>query len=836
MKPSRFAFTAMFAFLAFAVPGNSCGPFFPEAVFVQNSMPDGPYAAYAKGEIGVPQPGYRVQDLVIAYDWLNGHGLTADEQQQAVALDHIRSGHGYEDPAKLPGFTAWVTARKDSSVPEPPAPPPPAQPGFHTTPDLNNDRPVPGASYQYFTNCLDEAFAFAASTLKDRKTVHANDPANFADWVHGQDAVFANCNGSGDKMPADTPANAPAWLKQDRAYQQAAAKFYQADYDGTIARMKSIAADNSSPWRRIASLVEARAMIRRATIGQITDIPAAAVEAPNAPYSEDRAKAQSAYADLLKQKRPERLAEARDSLKAILADPAMQPYHADAAGLLDFVMLRLDPAAQADVLVARLTAPDRAQTAGIFQQALIDLRYYLYSPDSANATASDTNRKTALPLLNWMQAMQTPAPVQKTGWSDQTPDPTKVRQQQEQTAAKALAQWHATRATPWLIAAMANTQPGDPAATELIQAAATMPQTSPDHISPAWTTATYNRLRLMQDAAAMRSDLAAIEPALLHQTQRSTINLFKLLNLRASPTLADFLHSAAALPAGVTTMDSGLPDEPATTADTNNLCGVKGSQATTELFNPDAATFLNTRMPLTLLATAAENKTLPRNLSFRIGQSTWTRAVLLNQPDIAKRMSPILTGCYPAWKQWLDDYDSAKTPDDRHVAGLLALMRFPSNAPLVSGGMKRTDGFAGYSEYRLNWWSASTGAKPPTSDDSSSTPATFFGTQPSTRAALPDPPFLTAADRAAADREIATLRSTPCSSDYFAAAALDWEKQHPPTPNPDPRTVTLLGFAERAVRNGCRTDATKELNHRLFIVVQTKYPKSEWARKYTTWE
>ena len=56
--------------------------------------------------------------------------------------------------------------------------------------------------------------------------------------MHGQDAVFANCNGSGDKMPADASASAPEWLKQDRAYQQAAAKFYQTDYDGAITRLK----------------------------------------------------------------------------------------------------------------------------------------------------------------------------------------------------------------------------------------------------------------------------------------------------------------------------------------------------------------------------------------------------------------------------------------------------------------------------------------------------------------------------------------------------------------------------------------------------------------------
>jgi hypothetical protein len=825
MKPARLAFAAAFGFLAFLIPANSCGPFFPEAVFVQNTMPDGPYDAYAKGEIGIPQPGYRVQDLVIAYDWLNGQGLSANEQQQAVALSQTQLARGYDDPSKHPGFVSWLAARKDSGVPEPPAPP--AQSGFHIAQDLNGDRPAPGESYQIFANCLDPAFATAADTFKSRRTAYAPDTASLADWIHGQDAVFANCNGSGDTMPADALVSAPDWLRQDRAYQQAAAKFYQTDYDGAIARLKSIAADTSSPWHQIARLVEARAFIRRATIGQITEVPAAAVEAPNAPYREDRAKAQRAYADLAKQKQPERLAEARDALNAILADPEMQPYHADAAGLLDFVNLRLDPAAQANVLAARLTAPERPQTPGVFQQALIDLHSYLYPPYANQATAPMTKSPaTTAALFPWMEAMRTTAPVERTGWSDQPIDLAKVGQQRAQATADALAQWRSTHAGTWLIAALSNAQSGDADAPELIQAAAKLPQDA-----PAWTAATYNRLRLMSDLAATRSDLAAVEPSLLRAPQRSTINLFKLLNLRAAPTLADFLRQAAALPAGITTMDSGFPDAPDTKPETN-LCNLNGSQATTLLFNPDAAAILNTRMPLTLLANAAEDKNLPRNLSFQIAQSAWTRAVLLNRTDVAKQMSPILTGCYPAWKQWLDDYDNATTENDRQVAALLALMRFPSNAPLVSAGMERNHGFAGYSVYRDNWWAASTAATPSSSENPGGTSATFFGTQPPDRAALPDPPFLTVQDRDAAGSEIAALRTTPCSSDYFAAAALDWQRQHPD----DPRTLDVLGFAERAVRNGCRTKATAELNHRLFVIVQTKYPKSEWAKKYTTWE
>src|SRR3981081_4564195 len=43
---------------AFAACSRACGPFFTEAVFVQRTGPDGPYAAYVGGRSGGPHPGY----------------------------------------------------------------------------------------------------------------------------------------------------------------------------------------------------------------------------------------------------------------------------------------------------------------------------------------------------------------------------------------------------------------------------------------------------------------------------------------------------------------------------------------------------------------------------------------------------------------------------------------------------------------------------------------------------------------------------------------------------------------------------------------------------------
>jgi hypothetical protein len=66
----------------------------------------------------------------------------------------------------------------------------------------------------------------------------------------------------------------------------------------------------------------------------------------------------------------------------------------------------------------------------------------------------------------------------------------------------------------------------------------------------------------------------------------------------------------------------------------------------------------------------------------------------------------------------------------------------------------------------------------------------------------------------------------------YAREALSWVKEHPD----DPHNADALGFAMRVVRSSCRSDATKELHHRIFKTLHRLFPKSEWALRYTTWD
>jgi hypothetical protein len=168
-------------------------------------------------------------------------------------------------------------------------------------------------------------------------------------------------------------------------------------------------------------------------------------------------------------------------------------------------------------------------------------------------------------------------------------------------------------------------------------------------------------------------------------------------------------------------------------------------------------------------------------------------------------------------------------------------MRFTSTSPMARPGLQRD--FAAYDEFRDNWWCGNLKEDAignPVMDQHYKPLAASAG-QSGSKPELfriplsldqPLPPFLTAQDKIDAAREIAALQQIPGAPDYFATQVLAWYKAHPE----DKRNADLLGFAKRVVRNGCRTAETTELDHQLFTVLQQRYPKSEWARRYPSWE
>jgi hypothetical protein len=764
-----------FALWLLIQPANSCGPFFEELVFTRPGIPERE-AQYVAGHLGVLQRTYNRRYLIEAYLWLSGRGLDKQEQIQAIPGSAGQNSSGQE------AGNWFAPQRVPGAAGQPEKAIPSSESSSENWAAIHEPiaRHLPGSQWEAFDNCLVDAFQTAARTYADRRQRYGGDSPETLDWVRGQHAVFENCGGEHPTTVLPEPAEAKAslWLRQDRAYQTASAQFYATDYPAARQAYDAIAQDRVSPWRALASYLAVRSLVRQATL------------TPEGKPSD-----------------PALLLEAERRLRQLIADPGMQPLLPTLNAYLGYVALRAHPDDRAVELARRLNAPQPDPTLG---QDLTDLLYY-FDQNPENQPARDKNE-----LIDWVKSV-----------NNNEPD-------------HALAMWRRTHSTAWLIAVLTLT--GTPAASEkdqklltlnaeLVTAAQAVPADSPGFLA-----ATYHRLRLNPSApASLRQQLDQILPAIQKTEARSEINLFLKMRAATAPTLDAYLQDAARAPSGLET-EGEVEDDSPNQAGPNakllvcgrDVLGTPDEPGTHRRFDADAALILNRRLPLSEFALAGLSTELPQPLRFETALAAWSRAVLLGQPEVAAKLSAALESCQPGLEEWLAKYDNSKTADERRINGLFALMRFPAMRPYVNQGAPRDDDFAAYDILRDNWWC----------EDVIPT-GTGIGYQrgdspdpPNPEALEPNPPFLSRASSGEAARELAALSKVGSAPDYFAAQALQWEAAHPT----DPRNADLLGFAKRVIRNGCRTKASSEWDHKLFLKLQHKYPNSTWAKKYTTWE
>jgi hypothetical protein len=427
---------------------ESCGPWLPAAQFgyVNNPGPE-----FVKGALGVLSGTYYRRNLVVAYRYLSGAPLTAAEidaltpkppgpavypkQFEIVETRVTRKGSpvpirsavypkGFVGVGPLP-LARWLHART-------------AVPGAPELKNIDTERNViANGIYSAYRNCLDDAFDAATATLAARiKNWGAGSPQT-AEWLRGQDQVFANCGG--DRMewspppgrvvraefhaPAPLPPGADPLLAADRQYQTAAALFYGAKFKEAAEAFRSVARNTSSPWRGSGRYLAARALIREGTVDGEKDA----------------------------------LAAAEKALQEILANPAEKRWQASARGLLDYVRGQLRPE---DRLVELGDALAKPQPGAAFRQALTDYTTLWDRENKAPAARSE--------LADWITTFQAG------------------------NAPHAIERWRSGGNAAWLVAALVKVNPADPAAPELAAAARQI-----GVASPAYATAAYHGIRLL---------------------------------------------------------------------------------------------------------------------------------------------------------------------------------------------------------------------------------------------------------------------------------------------------------------------------------------------------
>lgn len=362
--------------------------------------------------------------------------------------------------------------------------------------------------------------------------------------------------------------------------------------------------------------------------------------------------------------------------------------------------------------------------------------------------------------------------------------------QSPEGAAKALERWRATHTLPWLVAALTVAPHDGKAPADLLQAAADL-----EDDSPGKATASFQRARLLIAAGQSAEARRELDRLLAGGPSLGSANLARSLRLRTSPSLDDLVQDGVQQRLSV----GGEDDTEARSA--RYLTG-------------EAAFWLNTRLPLAGFGAAVE-KVTAEDVRERLAEAAWTRALLLDDLTEAERAAKTIGQAVPEIAAW-----AAAAGADRPSAAAWALIKNPGLAPVAEGGFPRWAAVGEMDDFRRNWWCAKLPAEVSSDDRNGDLPD------------LPArPAFLSAADNAAAEREVKSLEAQGEGYDVVAGRVLAWARERPSDPNV-PEALYLASQRARAVN--CRQEKSN-LSKATFDLLKKSYPKSEWAKKAKYW-
>jgi tetratricopeptide (TPR) repeat protein len=767
---------------------DACGPYFPEPAFTDYNFPDAPLESYARGKLGLIQPGYRRVFLYVAYRNLIGKPFSSDEIAAMKSSWDEAPGESAPENASSnsPGVNwidSWKAARNqalgDSSKSE-----------FGYSSDQGIYRSIrSGDQFYGYYNCLPGAFQNAVQVLARRIEQFGAQSPYVKEWVSAQDQVFENCpGGTGGRMSAVIPAaaseNAPESIRQDRAYQIAAAQFYAGNFEQAKAGFDAIANDPASSYHTIAPYLVARALVREGNSGAGSDDVNHAA-----------------------------LAQAEKQLQNILSDKDLKEIHHAAQRLLGFVRIRLHPEEREKELEAILLSGNAGPD---FGQDLTDFLWLLDRP-----VQPQLNPVSSAPTAPGQA--QTAKPSGPSSGSDMADWILTFQQSSDEAFQHSQSRWKETNSLPWLVAAISHAQSNDSAAKQLEAAAL---KVAPD--SPAYLTVTFHRLRLLSEAGRTDDARSGLDRALASKSPSltpSARNEFLALRMKLSTNLKELLLYAPRIPANMGVFSEYF----------------KKQSLQQSLFDSDASVVLTEKLPLRLLAEAAQAKTLPLHLRKQVAIAAWTRAILLNDEPVARELTPVLAEVAPELKTPLDEYASAKSTGEKGFAATFLLLRFPGLRPFVPAGLPRSsyegpEQLKEIDSYRNNWWCL-IGLE---AKDAAWHTWNFYTmytklSQPLREiypdGKIPSPSFLTESEQATLGNEWATFQSLPSAPTWLAQQSLAWAKSHPE----DPRVPEALHHVVRATHLGCLDPESGRYSKQAFTLLHSRYPNSEWAKRTPYW-
>lgn len=786
----RFAVSVslVFAFFFGSLPSAfACGPFTLSPLFSLKKHADFPLLEFTNGKTGIVPASFGRMSLFVFYRQLNGLTLTKEEQKQIVdAMENrIFYRSGINDKPETSGsaqetvpnyFEKWAAARTKVTGEKR---------------DIETEKRI-ADDYNYFSNCLPDAFNNATKTLEARIAKHGNDE-NIKEWLKGQDTVFSNCE-SAKTAPEALGENFPEWLRQDRQYQIAAAQFYIGNFADARTTFEKIGADESSVWKNTAKFVAARTFIRQASFIKDSD--------------DETAKAQA------EKDRKEFLERAATALQNILADNLMNEFHKSAFRLLGLVKYRMIPAERQKELAALLARPVENQN---FYNDLTDFAWLLdYAASKAEEKGIEFERQEAEKAgkeydYNYtLKLRDLPAETRQNDLTDWL-----FTYQSADGFAHAFKKWKETGKPQWFAAAIIKTEAKSAQVAEILSEA---DKISKD--SPAFATARYHQIRLLLETgkrAEAKQKLDEVIANNLKNLPLSSQNKFLAQRMVLAENLDDFLKYAPRK-AAMFVWDDTDREDGSSLKDDQYLSAWENRT----MFDEDSVAFLNEKVPLSVLREAALSPQLPEHLKKFLITAVWTRAFMTGNQAVEREFTPLMMRSAKEFSTLFAKYANASTPSNREAAALVAILRYPVIQPYVPVGYGREDSIpTEIDSIRGNWWCAETETE---KSDESYDSYTFK--YPSVY-----PNFLTAAQTAAAGREQRQMLTFGNSATFLARRAIEFVNKNPK----HPQTPEILHLAVRSTRYGCTDENTGKFSKQAFDILHKNYPNSTWTKNTPYW-
>jgi hypothetical protein len=245
-----------------------------------------------------------------------------------------------------------------------------------------------------------------------------------------------------------------------------------------------------------------------------------------------------------------------------------------------------------------------------------------------------------------------------------------------------------------------------------------------------------------------------------------------------------------------------------------------------QVFGDDAARIFDRGLPLSRLADAAESRLLAGNLRGQLAAAAFTRAIVLDRPEIAGRMATVLRTTVPVLKTEANRYLAVGDPLARRRAGILLIQRTAEMTTAVEGSISGVSPVVRSSSQVAHypndaWWCT---RRP----DSTAAEVVLLGDGTT----VTPPAFLSGEERAAVSKESAALKAAGAGREFLAREAVAWSmaaKQDPDVPESLARAVHGWRLSV------CTPAIQRSLPKTAFTTLHSAYAKSTWAAQTPYW-